>query len=117
MFRVFIAGSRSFTDFDLLCAKCDFYLQNKKTSDISIISGGAKGADALARKYAEIRGFKFIEYLADWSIGKKAGILRNIEMADNADAVICFYDGKSKGTSNMIYNAKKRNLLLRVVYF
>lgn len=41
-----------------------------------------------------------------------AGFIRK-----NADAVICFYDGKSKGTSNMIYNAKKRNLLLRIVHF
>ena len=45
---------------------------------------------------------------ADWNTyGKSAGFVRNIEMAENATALIAFWDGKSSGTKHMIETAKK----------
>ena len=115
MFRVIIAGGREFNDYNLLKEKCDSVLRNKK--EVVIISGCARGADILGEKYANEKGFKIREYPADWNLGKKAGYLRNTQMAENADALIAFWDGVSKGTKNMIDIATKKGLLVRVIRY
>ena len=56
-YRVIIAVSREFADYELLKEKCDFYLQNQQPEDIVIVSGHASGTDALGEKYAQERGF------------------------------------------------------------
>ena len=89
-FRVIIAGSRSFHDYGLLKEVCDDILADKlQTHDIVIMSGAAQGAD---------------------SLGKAAGIIRNLDMARNADALIAFWDGRSPGTANMIETARREHL-------
>lgn len=106
--RVIIAGSRSTTlsDFSEGMVACPFLLQIS-----TVISGTAKGADALGERYAELNDIPLFKYPANWDKhGKKAGYLRNIEMAENADALIAFWDGKSHGTNHMINIAKERNL-------
>lgn len=115
MFRVIIAGSRDFEDYERLSEVCDFMLQNK--SDIEIVSGNARGADRLGEQYANQKGYKLSVFPADWSLGKKAGYVRNESMAKNADALIAFWDGKSKGTDHMINIAKKYNLKVKVHIF
>ena len=88
------------------------------THDIIIISGTARGADTLGEQYAREWGFKLQQFPADWkSCGKTAGIIRNVQMADNADALIAFWDGKSRGTAHMINTAKKKRLPVRIVMF
>lgn len=47
MFKVIVAGSRNFNDYPLLRQWCDYMLQNFHPSEISIISGTARGADRL----------------------------------------------------------------------
>lgn len=66
-FKVIIAGSRSFTDYSLLCRKCDHLLSEKvKTSRIIIIQSGARGADSLGKEYAIERGYEVIAFPAKW---------------------------------------------------
>ncbi len=99
--RVIIAGTRDFNDYALLAARCDFYLSEVKVD--AILCGECKGADLLGKKYAEERGIPVESYPADWKrYGRAAGQKRNKQMADNADALIAFWDGKSKGTKGMI---------------
>ena len=112
-FRVIIAGGRDFEDFRFLSKKCMEKLQNK--TDVIVVSGGAKGADQLGEKFANFMGYDIKVFPANWEVGPIAGILRNREMAEYADALIAFWDGKSKGTKNMIEEAEKRNLKV-VVY-
>ena len=113
-FKVIVAGSREFTDYDLLKAKCNAILHNK--SDIEIVSGGARGPDSLGERYARENGLKLKLFPADWnSLGKAAGHYRNTEMAAYADALICFWDGTSRGSLDMINKAKVNGLLVRVV--
>jgi hypothetical protein len=76
--RIIIAGGRDFDNFRLLKKKCDYYLKDCKKNDIEIISGTAGGADKLGEKYAEKRGYKLTRFPADWSIGKYAGIKRDM---------------------------------------
>lgn len=115
-FRVIIAGGRTFNDYSLLKRYADYYL-SKVTKDIIVLSGCAKGADRLGEKYAKERGHKIDYYPADWSLGKKAGFLRNRDMALNAQALIAFWDGESSGTAHMINLAKERGLIVKVVRY
>lgn len=67
-----------------------------------IVSGGAKGVDTSAKKYALAAGQPFKLFDADWDThGAAAGPLRNRQMADYADALLLIWDGKSKGSANM----------------
>lgn len=132
MFKVIIAGSRKFDDYELLKRSCDYYLKNI-TDEICIVSGKAAGADTLGEKYAKERGYSIKEFPADWNnfdepsvikinkYGKKynalAGHNRNEKMAEYADGLIAYYTDGSKGTKNMIEKAEKHNLLVRVINF
>ena len=104
LFKVIIAGGRDFKDYDYLTTKVDAMLINKaKTHKIVVVSGMAKGADSLAIKYSQDKGYELKGMAADWDThGKKAGYLRNQDMCDYADALIAFHDTKSRGTRNMI---------------
>jgi hypothetical protein len=114
--KVIVAGTRTFSDYALLCERLDFYLQHY--TDIEIVSGGAKGADTLGERYARERGCLVKQFPADWqTYGKKAGPVRNAQMAAYADACIVFWDGKSKGTQDMITQANTHQLPTRVVHY
>ena len=113
-FAVIIAGTRTFDDFDLLCRKCDVFFSDKKPT--AIICGEARGADTLGRRYAEDHGISVESYPADWDhYGRSAGFIRNKEMASRADALVAFWDGKSRGTKNMIEIARSKGIPIRVV--
>lgn len=116
-FRVIIAGSRDFQDYDLLREKCDNILSSKRVDHrIVIVSGTARGADRLGERYAGERGYYIRRFPADWNNdGKAAGPMRNARMAANADALIAFWDGRSSGTRNMIDTAKNRGLAVRTI--
>ena len=117
-YKVVDAGGRDFAGYELLKEKCDFYLQNKKPEIIVIVSGHASGADTLGERYAQERGYETEVYPADWKTnGRAAGPIRNAQMATVADALIAFWDGKSRGTKNMIDTATKRGLQVAVVRY
>jgi YspA, cpYpsA-related SLOG family len=114
--KVIIAGGRTFNDFGLLCEKCDNILVNQ--TDIEIVSGTANGADKLGERYASKRGYPCTRFPANWNkFGKSAGYLRNKEMAEYGDALIVFWDGKSKGTKHMIDLAENFELKIRVINY
>jgi len=114
--RVIIAGGREFDDYKLLCDKCDAILSNQK--NVEIVCGLARGADLLGKKYAESRGYSVKEFPAEWDkLGKSAGIIRNIQMRDYADALICFWDGKSTGTGHMIKAAEAKGMKIRIIKY
>lgn len=120
MFKVIVAGTRTFEDYDYLCECLDeqiLYIteENDIIDDIQIVSGGAKGADKLGERYARERGYSLKVFPAEWDkFGKSAGYRRNEQMAKYADACICFWDRQSKGTAHMITLAEKHDLLLIV---
>lgn len=118
-FKVIIAGSRGFSNYKLLKEKCNEYLREKrKEYNIIIISGGARGADFYGEKYAQDEGFSLEVFLANWNkFGKSAGFRQNEQMAEVADALIAFWDGKSHGTKHMIEIMENKKLLVRVVNY
>ena len=73
-----------------------------------IISGGAKGIDACAAKYAKENGVEFLEILPDYSrFGRAAPIKRNEQIVNHADYVLIFWNGVSKGTKHVISYCEK----------
>ena len=118
-FKVIIAGSRGFSNYKLLREQCNKFLREKrKTSNIIVVSGHARGADTLGEKYAQDEGFTLEIYPAQWKkFGKRAGYRRNEQMAEVADSLIAFWDGSSKGTKHMIDIMNEKKLLVRVVQY
>lgn len=103
-FYCLVVGSRGFNDYNLMCQILDYMLQNK--TYIVIVSGGAKGADSLAERYAKERGLELKVFPADWDkYGKSAGYRRNEQMhlwisARHNRGVVAFWDSISKGTAH-----------------
>ena len=118
-FKVIIAGSRGFSNYKLLREQCNkYHREKKKTSNIIIVSGHARGADTLGEKYAQDEGFDLEIYPAQWKkLGKQAGYRRNEQMAEVADALIAFWDGESKGTKHMIDIMNAKSLQVKVVEY
>lgn len=114
--KVIIAGGREFSNFQLMFEKCEEIL--KDFESVEIVSGTARGADKMGEHYASLKLFEVKKFPADWNkFGKAAGYVRNKEMADYADVLIAFWDGKSKGTASMIDLAKERNLDVHIVNY
>ena len=103
--RVGVVGSRDFFDYDLL---------SKTLAPLEItqiVSGGAKGADSLAAKYAKENKLALIEFIPVWYkdgvYDNAAGFKRNKDIVNASDIIYAFWDGQSKGTKSSIDYAKK----------
>ena len=108
--RVAVIGSRGLTVKDL-----GKYLPKDTTE---IISGGAKGVDASAREYALTHDIKLTEFRPNYArFGRGAPLKRNLEIIDNADMVLAFWDGVSRGTKFVIDNCGKRGVTIKLFNF
>ena len=112
---ILVAGSRSFADKELLAR----ILGENVKADDTIVEGGAKGVDSMAREWAEARGISVTEIKADWTkYGRAAGPKRNDTMtafiAEHGGRAVFIWDGQSKGTRQCITSAMKRGISCRV---
>lgn len=106
-----IVGSRTFNDYAYLCSILEWYTIR------SIVSGGAKGADSLAKRYANEHNLTILEFIPDWNkLGKSAGYKRNEQIVNACDEVIAFWDGQSKGTAHTIKIAQDRGIPVSVYW-
>jgi hypothetical protein len=113
--KLAIVGSRDFDNYDLLE---DYILENFESEGLTIISGGAIGADNLAKTFAFANNVQYLEFPADWRThGKSAGYKRNVQIVDACDSLVAFWDGVSKGTKHSIDLAIKQDKLLKIIYF
>ena len=113
--KLIVAGSRTFNDYSFIKEKLDYLLQNVK-EPIEVVCGKSKGVDELGEIYAKEKGYSVKEFPADWDgLGKSAGPARNRKMADYATHCICFWDGVSRGTKNMIELCKMKNIPCKVI--
>ncbi len=111
-----IVGSRSFSDYELFTEKMIELLVVNTIMPTKIISGGAKGVDTLAEQFAEQFNIPTEIIKPDWTLGRGAGMIRNSEIIKNANVVVAFWDGKSKGTADSINKAKRGNKILYIIY-
>ncbi len=102
-----IAGCRYLHDVDLV--KEAVRLSGIKISQV--VSGNANGIDRAGELYALIQGIPLRTFPANWNkYGRKAGLVRNKEMAEYAQALIAIWDGESPGTRHMINQAFNHGL-------
>lgn len=105
--KVIIAGGRDFTNFNTVRDA----IEASGFEITEVVSGMAKGVDTLGEVYALGKNIPVVGFPADWSKnGRAAGPMRNKEMAEYADALIAVWDGVSKGTANMIMQARRNGL-------
>lgn len=105
--KVAVIGSRN-----LSVENLGDYLPDDTTE---IVSGGAKGIDTCAKKYAKSNGIKLTEFLPEYNkYGRSAPLRRNISIIEYADLVLAFWDGKSRGTKFVIEHCKKLGVECRI---
>lgn len=112
--KVIIAGSRGITHIEkYMCPTdlVDMAITESKFDVSCVVCGMARGADVYGKMWANKYGIPVEEYPAEWNkYGRSAGYKRNVQMAENANALIALWDGESSGTEHMINIAKKHNL-------
>lgn len=97
--KIIVAGSRDVFEYDLLKS---FMVKICKKYDIThVISGKAKGMDSCGEFWAVEHGIPIIDMPADWSQGRKAGPLRNIDMLKVADIILVIKRTNSRGSEHM----------------
>lgn len=114
--KIVIAGCRDYENYEEAKQYIEFCIKNiREKYELVFISGGCRGADNLGEKFARENGFEVKKYSANWEkYGRAAGPIRNEEMANDCDYVICFWDGKSKGTKSMIELAKEKGKKVKI---
>lgn len=121
--RILITGSRRYADLEametaMLNAIADFY-PNRYVIDnreITIVHGAAPGADSLAEELCNELAFNEEAYPADWSMGKKAGPLRNQRMVDlGADVCLAFPAENSRGTWDCVKRARAAGIKVIII--
>jgi hypothetical protein len=128
--KILICGGRDFSDYALLKKVIDkeitLHQFNYPNDKIEIVSGGARGADYLAEKYAKEKKYDLKVFPAQWDkFGKSAGYRRNDEMAQYLDKsdnrwsciIVAFWDSLSRGTKSMIALAERFDLDCKIVYY
>jgi len=116
--KLAVVGSRSFADKELLFEILD---RNRHRIQL-IVSGGARGADALEQEWAQARTVPCQVFHPKWQdehgrFDRRAGFKRNVDVIKNADEVLAFWDGQSPGTKHAIELARKQNKAVQIVNF
>lgn len=116
MINICVNGSRDFTGFLRLCEVLDSLIPQEQRSSITILSGAARGADIMAEKWARDRQVHVKRFEANWKEeGLSAGPKRNQLMIEEADKLISFWDGKSKGTKDTIDRARAKGIPVTII--
>lgn len=116
--RLAVIGSRDFSNKEKL-----FSILDKKIDKIKfVVSGGAKGADLIARQWCEERGVPCLTFYPKWKsvsgvFDKGAAFKRNHQVIDNSDVVLAMWDGESSGTKHAIELAEQKGKPVKIIKF
>lgn len=127
--KVIIAGSRSIQSLSIV----RYHMKNYESDGITeVVSGGAKGVDKLGEEWAREQQIPVTVFPAEWrnlshddavvktnKYGKYdavAGHRRNQKMAEYADSLVAIWDGKSKGTQDMVRRMESLGKTVRILY-
>lgn len=115
--RLVICGTRDVAESDeaaeAVILTMEIRLWMKPTE---IVSGCARGGDAVGEMVAKRLGVKVVRFWPDWRTqGKSAGFIRNQKMVKYADACLAIWDGHSRGTKHTIDIAKQKPIPVAVI--
>jgi len=106
-----IAGSRDIYDNAANLLILEDVISQLPWKISTVVSGMASGADSLGETWAKKHNILVNRKPADWkTYGKRAGMIRNSQMARESEAVVCLWDGVSRGTKNMFETSIERGL-------
>lgn len=115
MTRILVTGSREWDDTQTIHAALQKQLDDN--GEITVVHGGAKGADQIAGAWARQAidndlPVRLEVFPADWDAhGRKAGIVRNMAMlATKPDLVLAFPKGDSRGTRHCVLAAERASI-------
>jgi hypothetical protein len=115
-YKVLACGGREYDDWDKIYHVLDVY-HAKIGSDMLLITGGAPGADTLAREWAVDRKVDHLTLYAKWNLHHKAaGPIRNRRMARKKPRLVLAFHpdiDKSRGTRDMIAVAEKLGIKVK----
>ena len=121
--KIIIAGGRDFNNYELLRSSMVNILSlilppTMRPGEVTIVSGGARGADTLGERYAHETNMMLKIFPAEWDkYGKSAGYRRNELMAEYGNVLVACWDGQSRGTKHMIDIAKARGLRVFIINY
>ena len=114
--KLAVVGGRTFNDYGKLEPVLDSLVAGFGFT--TVVSGGADGADTLGEKFADERGLKKIIHLPDYKThGRAAPMIRNRDIINDADFVVAFWDGESRGTKNAMELTAKGSKPLLTIYY
>lgn len=106
--NVAVIGSRGFSNYALL--ESELNKIHSASPITQIVSGGARGADRMGETWAKQNNIPTLIFLPDWDkYGKSAGFIRNKDIIANAELVVAFWDGNSRGTKSSIDIANEQS--------
>lgn len=110
--KTIIAGSRTISNYDILLLA----IKESEFDITEVVTGVCSdGVDPLGERWAHENDILVKPFPANWKqFGNSAGMIRNVAMAEYADALVAVWDGVSPGTKDMIYLAIKYRLLYYV---
>lgn len=116
--KIAVIGSRTCTDKSFVTSRLD---KNKARIKM-VISGGAEGPDTFAVEWAQENGIPYLVFPAKWhkengEVDRGAGFRRNRHIVKNADVVMAFYDGVSRGTAHSMEITNQVGKDLRIIRF
>ena len=110
--KVIVAGSRTIRDFVVVRNA----ILGSGFDVTEIVSGGVPGVDQLGERWARLSNVPIRRFEPKWTkLGRPAGAFRNREMAEYADTLVLVWDGKSRGSANMLKCMKRLNKPVHLV--
>lgn len=119
--RLLVCGSRTWTDYRRLRRTLEATVAQRQADSVTIIEGGARGADRMAGHLAYLHGWGLEVYPARWEQqGRAAGVRRNARMLDRGrpDLVVAFTVGPlqhSRGTADMVRRARQAGVPVQLI--
>ena len=110
-----VSGSRTFDDWDEFSKIMRRWIKryNGGKFPAELVTGGAKGADSLAMRWANENKIKLTVIRPDWNTyGKAAGILRNGDIVEACTHLVAFHKGICKGTRDAVEKAHRKGKLV-----
>jgi len=105
--KTIIAGGRNITDYSVV----ERAIKDSGFTITEVVTGRCRGVDWCGEDYAEANGIPVKPFPAEWNrYGTMAGPIRNRQMAEYGEALILVWNGKSRGSANMLEEATKRGL-------
>lgn len=102
--RILVTGGRYYSDIEKVREVLSLY------KNITLVNGGARGADSLCVQVAKELGFNIETHNAKWNLyGKIAGAIRNAEMVDS-DIDLCIAFPGGRGTEDCVRRAEEKGI-------